>query len=43
MDYKQAFLSQLENMYLGVQIQYSSNLFADEAVKKGGFIIICFK
>lgn len=48
MDYKQAFLSQLENSYLGVQIQDSKDLFSQdsdsqysgskEAPKKSGFI-----
>lgn len=48
MDYKQAFLSQLENSYLGVQIQDSKDLFSQdsdsqysgskEALKKSGFI-----
>ena len=43
MDYKQAFLSQLENSYLGVQIQDSKDLFSQdlgskEAFKKSGFI-----
>lgn len=38
MDYKQAFLSQLEDMYLGVQIQDSNDLFSNEAAKKSGFI-----
>lgn len=43
MDYKQAFLSQLENSYLGVQIQDAKDLFSQdslskEALKKSGFI-----
>ena len=43
MDYKQAFLSQLENSYLGVQIQDTKDLFSQdslsrEALKKSGFI-----
>lgn len=48
MEYKQAFLSQLENSYLGVQIQDSKDLFSQdsdsqysgskEAPKKSGFI-----
>lgn len=50
MDYKQAFLSQLENSYLGVQIQDSKDLFSQdsdsqysgskEAPKKSGFITL---
>lgn len=43
MDYKQAFLSQLENSYLGVQIQDSKDLFSQDSLskqtlKKSGFI-----
>ena len=43
MDYKQAFLSQLENSYLGVQIQDSQDLFSQDSaskqtLKKSGFI-----
>lgn len=48
MDYKQAFLSQLENSYLGVQIQDSKDLFSQDlfsqdsaskqTLKKSGFI-----
>ena len=30
MDYKQAFLSQLENSYLGVQIQDAKDLFSQD-------------
>ncbi|WP_297192831.1 site-specific DNA-methyltransferase [uncultured Campylobacter sp.] len=43
MDYKQAFLSQLENSYLGVQIQDAKDLFSQDSLskqtlKKSGFI-----
>lgn len=48
MDYKQAFLSQLENSYLGVQIQDTKDLFSQDlfsqdsaskqTLKKSGFI-----
>ena len=43
MDYKQAFLSQLENSYLGVQIQDTKDLFSQDSaskqtLKKSGFI-----
>lgn len=45
MDYKQAFLSQLENSYLGVQIQDSQDLFSQDLAlkqtfKKSGFITL---
>lgn len=38
MDYKQAFFSQLESMYLGVQIEDTQNLFNTDKIQKSGFI-----
>lgn len=38
MDYKQAFFSQLESMYLGVQIEDTQNLFNADKIQKSGFI-----
>ena len=38
MDYKQAFFSQLESMYLGVQIEDTQNLFNTDKIQKNGFI-----
>ena len=34
MDYKQAFFSQLESMYLGVQIEDTQNLFNTDKIQK---------
>ncbi|MCI6313175.1 MAG: site-specific DNA-methyltransferase [Helicobacter sp.] len=38
MDHKQAFFSQLESMYLGVQIEDTQNLFNTDKIQKSGFI-----
>ena len=38
MDYKQAFFSQLESIYLGVQIEDTQNLFNADKIQKSGFI-----
>ncbi|MCL9822693.1 site-specific DNA-methyltransferase [Helicobacter sp. 16470-15] len=38
MDYKQAFFSQLESMYLGAQIEDTQNLFNTDKIQKSGFI-----
>ncbi len=34
MNYKQAFFSQLETMYLGVQIEDTQNLFDTDKIQK---------